>query len=165
MTTEEIICRMIEYSKGNKHDIAHFMKVWGYAHTIGMMEQLDEHTQQILEAAAVVHDIACPYCREKFGNASGKLQEENSEPLLREFFKDTGIDSGDLERIIWLVSHHHTYTGVDGQDYRILLEADYLVNADEGKQSIEAVRNFRERVFRTTAGTGLLDSIYLKENL
>ena len=29
------------------------------------------------------------------------------------------------------MTHHHTYTGVDGIDYQILLEADYLVNADE----------------------------------
>ena len=27
--------------------------------------------------AAVVHDIACPLCREKYGNTNGKHQEED----------------------------------------------------------------------------------------
>ena len=68
----EMIQKMIDYSNGNIHDIEHFMKVWAYAKTIGESEHLNEETQFILEAAAVVHDIACPLCREKYGNADGK---------------------------------------------------------------------------------------------
>ena len=69
----KIVEKMIEYSAGNLHDINHFMKVWGYSKIIGELEQLDEHTLFILEVAAVTHDIACPWCREKYGNTtSGK---------------------------------------------------------------------------------------------
>ena len=67
------------------------------------------------------------------------------------------------ERINFLVSHHHTYTGVDGLDYRILLEADFLVNADEGQMSQEAIETARERVFETAAGKKLLTEIYRLE--
>ena len=67
-----------------------------------------------------------------------------------------------MERISWLVAHHHTYTNVDGIDHRILLEADFLVNADEKGCTREVIPNFRQRVFRTAAGTRLLDSIYLE---
>lgn len=59
--------------------------------------------------------------------------------------------------------HHHTYTDIDGMDYRILLEADFLVNADEGKMSSTAIKAARERFFKTKTGTYLLDSMYLKE--
>ena len=44
-------------------------------------------SQYILEAAAVIHDIACPLCREKYGNADGKHQEAESEPLVRAFLQ------------------------------------------------------------------------------
>ena len=67
--------KMTEFYKGNLHDVAHFMKVWGFARTIGQLEGLDQQTQQTLEYTAVVHDIACPLCREKYGSASGKHQE------------------------------------------------------------------------------------------
>ena len=34
MTVAEVIKKMVEYSKGDLHDINHFMKVYAYAKTI-----------------------------------------------------------------------------------------------------------------------------------
>ena len=56
--------KMITFSEGNLHDINHFMKVYAFARTIGMSEQLDPEQQEILEISALVHDIACPLCRQ-----------------------------------------------------------------------------------------------------
>ena len=50
---------------------------------------------------------------------------------------------------------------VDGMDYQILLEADFLVNADESQMSEAAIRHARETFFKTRTGTELLDSIFL----
>ena len=152
--------KMIEFYDGSCHDISHFLKVWAYARTIGELEGLDSHTQTVLELAAVVHDIACPLCREKYGNTNGQNQERESPPLVAEFFRELPVDSEDAARISWLVAHHHTYTDVAGLDYQILLEADFLVNAEESGYAKSAIRSFRKRVFRTAAGTRLLDSIY-----
>ena len=56
--------KMTDFYKGNIHDIYHFLKVWAFAKNIGEAEGLDPKTQETLEMAAVVHDIACPLCRE-----------------------------------------------------------------------------------------------------
>lgn len=155
-----IITKMIDYSKGNKHDIAHFLKVYTYARMIGEMENLGEKEQKTLEIAAVIHDIACPLCREKYGNTNGNNQEKESPKLVENFLKDIPISQEMKNRINYLVSHHHTYTNVNGLDYRILLEADFLVNADESGMSETAIRNARERIFETGTGKNLLTSIY-----
>ena len=155
--------KMIGFYHGNRHDIAHFLKVWAMAKTIGELEGLDGHTQEVLELAAVVHDIACPLCREKYGDTDGKHQELESPPLVEAFFAELPVDRADVARISWLAAHHHTYTDIGGVDHQILLEADYLVNADEHGDSRSAVENFRRRIFRTAAGTQLLNSIYLRE--
>ena len=47
------------------------------------------------------------------------------------------------------------------KDHRILLEADFLVNADEGACARPAIETMRERVFRTPSAIRLLDTIYL----
>ncbi len=154
--------KMIDFYKGSLHDIDHFLKVWAMAKTIGELEKLDEHTQEILELAAVVHDIACPLCREKYGNTNGKYQEAESPALVEPFLAELSVDPTDIERISWLVAHHHTYVNVDGLDHRILLEADFLVNAGESGYTRSAIEKARERVFRTTAGIELLDSMYLR---
>ena len=153
--------KMIEFYKGNLHDIAHFMKVWAFAKTIGEQEKLDAHTMQILELAAIVHDISCPLCREKYGNTNGKNQEIESAPLVNEFLSDLPVSAQDTERISWIAAHHHTYENVVGLDYQILLEADFLVNAEESGYKRSAVEAAKKNIFKTTTGTRLLESIYL----
>ena len=161
MTTAEIIRKMIAYFNGNRHDINHFMKVYAFAKTIGECENLDRDTQMILEMAAIVHDIACPLCREKYGNTNGKYQELEGPALVRDFLADSGLPQAAVDRIAWLVRHHHTLQSIDGPDHQILIEADYLVNADESQYSRENVENTLERVFRTETGRALLQSMYL----
>ena len=175
--TAVAIEKMIDFYQGNLRDIEHFLKVWAYAKTIGEQEGVDENTQGILELAAVVHDISCPLCREKYGNTTGKNQELESEPLVKEFFamlKDSSLVSvigfegmpvseQKVERIIWLVTHHHTYTNIDGIDYQILIEADFLVNASESNFSKVSIENAKSRIFKTAAGCRLLESIFLRE--
>ncbi len=147
--------KMTDFYKGNIHDIYHFLKVWAFAKNIGEAEGLDPKTQETLEMAAVVHDIACPLCREKYGNTSGKHQEEESAPLVAEFFKDVPAGELDVERITWLVTHHHTYTNVEGMDYQILVEADFLVNLFEDGSTPDMQKNVFIRNFRTEGGKRL----------
>lgn len=164
-TISNAVMKMIRfYEKESNvclHDINHFMKVWGFAHAIALSENLDAKTRQTLELAAIVHDIACPLCRKKYGNTNGKAQEQEGNLLTREFYRDFGLPEEQLNRICYIVAHHHTYTGVDGPDLQIMLEADFLVNADESSLNKEAITNFRDKVFRTKTGTEMLNRMYL----
>lgn len=161
MKVPDAIEKMIDFYKGDLHDINHFLKVWAFAKSIGEREGLDAHTQETLELAVVVHDISCPLCREKYGDTNGRHQELESTPLVAAFFAGEDCDA-DVERISWLVSHHHTYTDVDGMDYQILLEADFIVNTGESGYSKSAIESAKKQFFRTSAGLRLLNSIYLK---
>ena len=159
--TAVAIEKMIDFYQGNLRDIEHFLKVWAYAKTIGEQESVDENTQGILELAAVVHDISCPLCREKYGNTNGKNQELESEPLVKEFLEGMPVSEQKVERIIWLVTHHHTYTNIDGIDYQILIEADFLVNASESNFSKVSIENAKSRIFKRR----IIKSITLENNL
>ena len=159
MTVSEIMEKMIAFSDGNIHDIDHFIRVWTYAKTIGELEGLDAPTQFVLEIAAITHDIACPLCREKYGNTNGKHQEAEGTPIVKEFLADSGLDSEQIDRIAWLVGHHHTFSGIDGLDYQILVEADYIANASENEYSQENVRNFMAKIMRTNSGKRLLVAV------
>ena len=68
LTIPQLTEKMIAFSAGNTADIHHFLCVWAYAKTIGEAEGLDEKTLFLLEATAIIHDISCPLCREKYGN-------------------------------------------------------------------------------------------------
>ena len=160
MTISQIIEKMIAFSDGNIHDIDHFIRVWTYARTIGELENLDRETQFLLEVTAITHDIACPLCRVKYGNTNGKYQEEEGVPMVKKFLSDTGIAEEVIDRVAFLVGHHHTFSGIDGIDYQILIEADYIANATENGYGQESVVNFMQKIMKTEGGKQILKAIY-----
>lgn len=152
----KLLEKMAEHDYGMAERIQHFLKVWGFARMIGKMECLDADTQEILETAAIVHDIGIRICLEKYGHCKGKVQEEEGAFLAKELLKQLGYEKSIVDRVSWLVGHHHTYTHVTDIDHQILLEADYLVNSYENQESEEKIRVFCRHVFRTVSGIRLL---------
>lgn len=152
--------KMIAFYHGNLHDIDHFLKVWAFARTIGEQEHLGGDSQLLLELSAVIHDIACPLCREKYGNTDGKHQEAESPALVDAFFADLPVEAQMVKQISWIAAHHHTYTDVQMIEHRILLEADYLVNADESNYPNSAILAAKKNIFKTATGLRLLSSCY-----
>lgn len=162
MTIAQIMEKMIAFSEGNIHDIDHLIRVWTYARTIGELESLDTETQYILEVAAITHDIACPLCREKYGNTNGKYQEAEGAPMVAAFLSDTGMTAAQIERVKFLVGHHHTFSDIEGADYQILVEADYIANASENGYDAKNIEKFLNRIVKTSAGKKLIESIFLR---
>ena len=161
MLNEQLILKMTEFYKGDPSRIQHFMKVYEYAHTIGILEGLDEETRKILDIASILHDIGIRPSEEKYGCCDGKYQEQEGPAYAKEMLSAfPEITEEETERVCYLIAHHHTYTDVDGMDYRILLEADFLVNAFEEGLPAENICTFREKVFRTETGTELLNTMF-----
>ena len=160
MLVSQILAKMIAFSGGNMHDVDHLIRVWTYARTIGELESLSEEPQLILETAAIVHDIACPLCREKYGNTNGKYQEKEGGLMARAFLQGIGLTDAQIDRVAFLVAHHHTLGGIDGRDWQILIEADTIANAAENGYDREKLLHLREKVFRTQSGKALLDAVF-----
>lgn len=152
--------KMMEYYAGDPGQIQHFVKVHSFAALIGRQERLDEKTQLILEIAALVHDIGIKPAMEAFGSSAGPLQERLGAPAAQELLEEIGFPQELTARVCYLVSRHHTYTDVDGLDYRILLEADYLVNCYENGFSKEAAAAAIGKVFCTDTGKQLHSTMF-----
>lgn len=108
MTLEPLILKMISYDHGSPERIQHFLKVHSFAKTIAVFEPLDEKTLFITEAAAIVHDIGIRLCLEKYGDGNGKLQEKEGPALAEQMLSELGFEKDVIERVSFLVGHHHT---------------------------------------------------------
>ena len=164
--TERIDLLELEIMKFNQSDakrIQHLVKVHRFAQMIGHMEKLDEHTQFLTECAALVHDIGIRPAEEKYGVCNGKIQEQEGPAYARKMLKELKFDETDIDRICYLVGHHHTYTNIDGIDYQILVEADFLVNFYEDELRQETIRAAFDKIFRTESGKTLCRISYFKE--
>lgn len=158
--TNKLLLKMTSYFSGDPKRIQHFMKVYQYAKLIGECTGLDTSTQTLLETAAIVHDIGIKPAEAKFGSANGKLQEQEGPAAARELLASLDYEPVFIDRVCYLIAHHHTYTNVDGLDYRILLEADFLVNIYEDNLSHNAAVNAYHTIFETETGKELCRSMF-----
>lgn len=156
----DLILSMIQYYTGDPKRIQHFMKVHSFAKLIGEMEQLDQNVLNILEIAAIVHDIGIKIAEEKFGNCNGKLQEQEGPALAESLLTNLGYDQDIISRVSYLVGHHHTYDAVDGMDYQILIEADFIVNMYEDQINSKALNTAYNKIFKTESGKKVCKEIF-----
>ena len=149
---DDLFMDMIAYYDGDPKRIQHFTKVHSYARLIGIGEELDDASLFILEAAAYTHDIGIRVAEEKYGRCDGKLQEQEGPIIAQKMLSQLGFENYIVERICFLIGHHHTYDNIDGLDYQILVEGDFLVNLYEDDAGNRAIDKAYKRIFKTETG-------------
>lgn len=152
--------KMIDYYEGDAKRIQHFVKVHSFASLIAHMERLSDEQLIVLEAAAYVHDIGIKPAERLYGSSNGKYQEQLGSEQAEFMLKKCGFSDEQIKRICYLVGHHHTYTDIDGADYQILVEADFLVNIYEDNSSFEAIENAYKNIFKTESGKSICKTMY-----
>jgi hypothetical protein len=159
----QVMLSMMRYYGSDARRINHFLKVYGFAKAIGAAEALDKETQEILEIAALTHDIGIKNSEAKYGSSSGEHQQVEGPPEADKLLRGLGIGEKTIDQVCWLIAHHHTYLNIQGMNYQILVEADFLVNAYEDSLSKEVIDAFGRKVFRTETGKTLLQILYFGE--
>lgn len=164
MDNNGLIMRMTEYYTGQPHRIQHFMKVYAYARMLGEMEQIPRDIQEVLEVAAIVHDIGIKVSEEKYGDCNGKHQEEEGPAVAELILNELGYEEMLIQRVSYLVGHHHTYNDIDGIDYQLLVEADFLVNLFENESTKKPAEAALHRIFKTESGKAICKMMFRVED-
>lgn len=158
----QVVGAMIQYNYGCPELINHALKVYAFAKAIGEKEQIPVEKQAALETAAVLHDIGIRISEEKYGSFSGKYQQIEGPSIAKELLTELGCGEVLIERVCYLIAHHHEYHNIDDVDYQILVEADFLVNIFEENNPPEMVETIRGTIFQTKAGREFLDNLFRK---
>lgn len=74
-----------------------------------------------------------------------------------------GFQEKVIRRVEYLVGHHHTYKNIDGMDYQILVEADFLVNYFEDGLDREHIKTSAEKIFKTETGKKIVKEMFFPE--
>lgn len=156
-----IMEKMIVYFENDVHQINHAIKVYGFAKTIGELEGLSKEKQEILEITAILHDIGIPESMRKYSSSAAKYQEEEGPPIARNLLKELNLNDELLDRVYFLIGHHHSYNYIDDVDFQILVEADFFVNIFEKNLNKEQIETIKKKNFKTESGIKLLNSMYL----
>ena len=81
----------------------------------------------------------------KYNSTAGHYQEIEGPHIARSLLNGIALEQDDIDRITYLIGHHHSYHLVDGIDFQILIEADFLVNLYDDKADEEGILQIREK--------------------
>lgn len=141
---------------------------------IGHALQVTDHARQLLEnepgnrelvlVTALLHDIGIPEAERKYGSPAGNLQEIEGPPVAREILKLLGYDEPFIAEVCAIIASHHSPGEVETDNFRIIWDADWLVNLGEelSFDSEAELRQAIDRIFMTVTGKFLAEQIYLK---
>ncbi|MFA5514931.1 MAG: HD domain-containing protein [Desulfuromonadales bacterium] len=157
---ERIRLAMEVYFGADARRIEHAYRVAGHARDLLAFIDADE---TLTMAAAWLHDIGIPEAERKYGSCAGPHQEQEGPPVAREILEGLGAPAAFIDSVCVLIGAHHTPAGVDSPEFRILWDADALVNLEAilpGKTP-ERVRSVLEKAMVTEAGYRRALAIYL----
>lgn len=153
---------MTAYFGADARRIAHAEAVAGHARELLAYVEADP---VLTLTVAYLHDIGIHEAERRHGSSAGNFQELEGPPVARRLLEALDADADLVVRVERIVGSHHTPGGVDSPEFRILWDADALVNfaevlADKPAAEVEAVL---QRHMVTEAGYRRARRLYLAD--
>ncbi|MBM2825177.1 MAG: hypothetical protein HW402_841 [Dehalococcoidales bacterium] len=158
----DVIRAMKAYFDRDTRRINHALKVTEYAEKLMKDEGGD---YPVIIGASVLHDIGIHEAERKYGSTSGQYQEKEGPPIARQLLAELGFPPHQIEEIGEIIGHHHSPGKIHTTNFKILYDADWLVNLQDeydikDKNKLNRIIN---NVFLTESGRTLAREVYLAE--
>jgi len=157
---DKLVYEMEKYFAADEKRIEHATAVLNYAEQIQAVEGGDP---LIVRAAAILHDIGIGEAERKHGSSAGKYQEIEGPPIAAEILSKCGISPDLVEHVCRIIANHHSAREIDTTEFRIVWDADWLVNipADLPDASDDDLRAIIEKRFKTREGRRIAEELFL----
>ncbi|MBT3311451.1 MAG: HD domain-containing protein [Desulfobacterales bacterium] len=150
---DRVAIEMKKYFKSDFKRIGHATKVARYSEQIGKQEG---GNLAVILSASYLHDIGIREAEQKYNNTAPKYQEELGPPIAREILEKLGAKQELIDEVCDIIAHHHHPKDVETANFKILYDADLIVNLEEKHKenpiSPEKVENLCESSFLTETG-------------
>ena len=159
---ERLISEMEEIFGTDKRRINHALAVLDYAEQIQAQEGGDP---LVVKAAAILHDIGIYEAERKHGSSAGKYQEMEGAPIAETVLERHGVPPNVVEHICRIIASHHSAKDIDTVEFRIVWDADWLVNlsSDFADASRERLKEVIDKTFKTRKGREIAIETFLKD--
>ncbi|MFH1719903.1 MAG: HD domain-containing protein [Planctomycetota bacterium] len=158
---EKLIEEMKKVFGDDQKRIEHALAVLNYADRIQAVEGGDP---LVVRAAAVLHDIGIQEAERKYGSTAGKYQEIEGPPIAKEILSKYDLAPEVVEHVCKIVANHHSAKDIDTTEFRIVWDADWLVNipADLPDAGKEKLHDIIEKTFKTHEGRKTAERLFLE---
>jgi HD superfamily phosphodiesterase len=151
---------MENYFGQDRKRIDHALQVAGFASRLLNFIDADE---ELTLAAAYLHDIGIHEAERKHGSNAGNFQELEGPAIAASVLENLGTEAGFIRSVCEIVGKHHTPAAIDSPEFRIIWDADALVNLQEvlpGRSASE-IGSILKKCMVTEPGYRLANQLFL----
>ena len=143
---------MRDYFGSDTRRINHAEQVAIYAELIGNEEKGD---MAVIMAAAYLHDIGIKEAEHKFNSSSAKVQHQEGPPVARQLLTNLKAEETLIEEACDIIGHHHWPRKNETVNFKVIYDADLIVNLSETYRENPPTR---EKVEQVLTGSFLTQS-------
>lgn len=125
---DRVALEMKKYFKKDFKRIGHAGRVARYAERIGKGEK---GNLAVILCAAYLHDIGIPEAETKHGSTAAKYQEMEGPPIAKSILIKLGAKEALIDAVCDIIAHHHHPREDDDVDFKVVYDADRIVNLEE----------------------------------
>jgi len=159
---DKLVNEMKEVFGPDQKRIDHALAVLDYAEQIQAVEGGDP---LVVKAAGILHDIGILQAEHKHGSPAGKFQEIEGPPIARTILEHYDLGEQKIDHISRIIANHHSAKDIDTLEFRIIWDADRLVNLQEDAPvlSHDEWRERINKVFKTQTGKQLAMETFVSD--
>ncbi len=119
---------------------------------------------RVVLTAAVLHDIGIKEAERKHGTSAGKYQEIEGPAIARRIMEELNLDKDTIEHVSRIIGNHHSAKDIDTPEFRIIWDADWLVNIPDEFPDADSAELSRkiEKIFKTSTGKKKAYKMYVE---
>ena len=151
---DRVAIEMKRYFRQDFKRIGHATKVARYAEQIGKEEK---GNMVVILCAAYLHDIGIHEAERKYGSTEAKYQEEEGPAIARDILTKLSASRDIIDEACDIIGHHHHPRPEETANFKIVYDADLIVNLEEKGEPIEGdkLASIIEKSFLTAGGRKL----------
>jgi len=162
---DRVAIEMKKYFHKDFKRIGHATKVARYAEQIVKQEGGDP---AIVLSAGYLHDIGIKEAERKYNSTAARYQEQEGPPIAREILTRLGAREELIDEVCDIIAHHHHPRPEETLNFKILYDADLIVNLEENhkeqpidseKLAVIIRKSFLTETGKNLAAKALLETI------
>lgn len=150
---DRVAAAMRTYFGADSRRIRHAEAVAEQAEIIGRQQPGGDLL--VIMACAYLHDIGIREAERKFNSSAARYQHSEGPPVARELLTALRVKPDLIDEVCDIISHHHTPRAEETVNFKVLYDADLIVNMAERYQDVPPEQEQLERLaglFLTEAG-------------
>jgi hypothetical protein len=157
----QVRATMEEYFGADARRIDHALRVTAFAERL---LEYEPGVRELVLATALLHDIGIREAELKYGSSAGNLQEVEGPPVARAILAGLGYGEPFIAEVCTIIASHHSPGEVGTDNFRIIWDADWLVNMGEECDLAdgEKIKGLIGKTFMTGTGRRIAEEIYHK---